>query len=321
MAANIDSMMYYGDTPWHGLGTKIENAATSAEAINAAGLNWEVKLEPVTYGNDHKVAEGHNVVVRQDNGAALGVVGNVYHPLQNKDAFSFFDAVVGEKAAMYHTAGSLGIGEKVWILAKLPGYVRVVGDDITEKFLLLTNTHDGSGSVKVLFSPIRVVCQNTLNLAIREAMSSGSKISKVKHSASMGLRVSRIQDDLGIISAKFGIFEQMAQRLATVQVTQTAFADYVKNIGMVEKDLKTTRSQNIMDEVSALFEGRQKGGTMPGVKGTAWGAFNAVAEYVDFHRSTRSGSGNNLDTRAQSILFGSGAALKQEAWDKALTLA
>ncbi len=328
MSANINSMMYSGETPWHGLGTKLDGNVNSAEAIKAAGLDWTVEKRPVMFAglcmpganNGLHDVPGHNVIVRTDNEKPLGVVGDVYTPLQNRDAFSFFDAVVGEKAAMYHTAGALGAGECVWILAKLPGYVRVVGDDITEKFLLLTNRHDGAGSVKVLFTPIRVVCQNTLNIAIKDAMAGGARMSKVKHSRQLGVNVSRVQDDLGIISAKFGIFEEAAKKLATVQVTQEAFASYAKKTGLVGTSAESTRAENIMDEVSALFEGRQKGGTMAGVKGTAWGAFNAVAEYVDFHRATRSSGGKGAESRASSLLFGSGASIKQKAWDEALTL-
>jgi len=157
-------MMYVGEKPWHGLGTRLENAATSAEAIKAAGLDWNVTKQPLFLEGGMQL-ERALATVREDTGAVLGVVGKVYQPLQNKDAFSFFDAVVGIKEAMYHTAGALGKGECVWILAKLPGVVRVVGDDITEKYLLLTNRHDGWGSATVMFTPIRVVCQSAIRSA------------------------------------------------------------------------------------------------------------------------------------------------------------
>lgn len=318
MSANINSIMYVGETPWHGLGTKLNEAATSADAIKAAGLDWDVVKSEALYrvGSDYRRAPGQYVVTRKDNGDALGVVGDVYTPLQNRDAFKFFGAVVGEKAAMYHTAGALGLGERVWILAKLPGYIRVVGDDVTEKFLLLTNAHDGSGSVKVLFTPIRVVCQNTLNIALR----TNGPVSKIRHSAAMGGKIMNVRDELGIISAKFSLFEEAAQKLATVQVTQEAFKSYIARAGLVPEKSESTRAENIMLEVSALFEGRQKGGRWPGVKGTAWGAFNAVSEYVDFHRATRGGGMSGDMSRATSLLFGSGASIKQKAWDEALAL-
>ena len=169
MPANIDKMMWVGEKPWHGEGTKLENVATSAEAIEAAGLDWKVEKRGLYFAQTDGTTQlipGKYATVRTDNQVALGIVGKVYTPLQNKEAFSFFDSIVGVKEAMYHTAGSLGKGERVWILAKLPGYIKVTEDDVVEKYLLLANSHDGSSAVEMLFTPVRVVCQNTLNLAI-----------------------------------------------------------------------------------------------------------------------------------------------------------
>lgn len=317
MTARINSMMYVGEKPWHGLGKKLDNAVTSAEAIKAAGLDWKVLKEPM-FLKDGKQVKKAFATVREDNKTVLGVVGNVYQPLQNKDAFSFFDAVVGIKEAMYHTAGALGKGECVWILAKLPGIVRVVGDDITEKFLLLTNRHDGWGAATVMFTPIRVVCQNTLNIAL-----SGNEMrASLRHTSTIGLRVEEVREQLGIIHAQFGIFEEAAKRLATVQLTRDAFTAYLKNVGLAPKDTEaaTERAKKILEEVTQLFE-MGKGATMPGARGTAWGAFNAVVEYADYVRASREKDGDEgAHARAKSVLFGTGATLKQNAWDKALAL-
>ena len=318
MSANINSMMYVGEKPWHGLGKRLENAATSAEAIAAAGLSWQVAKKPLFLEGGKEVPKVF-ATVREDNGSVLGVVGNVYRPLQNKDAFSFFDAVVGVKEAMYHTAGALGDGGCVWILAKLPGLIRVVGDDVTEKYLLLINRHDGLGSVTVMPTAIRVVCKNTIAIALggHEAKA------KIRHTATLGLRVEEVRQQLGIINAKFGIFEQAAQRLAAVNLNGRAFENYLKAVGVAPTNMgaATTRAKNIMDEVTQLFE-QGKGAEMPGARGTAWGAFNAVVEYADYVRSTRGKDADaGLTARAKSILFGTGAALKQKAWDEAIKLA
>ncbi len=325
MSANINSMMAVGQVPWHGLGTILNNEVTSAEALIHAGLDWTVSKTPVQYHDRVKglrTMKDQYVVKRNDNHAGLGVVGRVYTPLQNVEAFKFFDAVVGEKAAMYHTAGALGDGERVWILAKLPGYIRIKGgEDVTEKFLLLSNSHDGSGSVKVLFTPIRVVCQNTLNIALGSA--DKAHVAKLKHSGSIGLRVLDVREQIGLINEQFGIFEESAQAMASKNLTVSEFNKFLIDAGIAHKSGKheTTRAQNIMLEVSKLFDGGQAGAKLDGVNGTAWGAFNAVTQYVDWDRSTRAKDGeDNAQNRATSLLFGSGAAMKQKAWNAAMNL-
>lgn len=311
MSANIRSMMYYGNEPWHKLGKKVDHLLTSAEAIDAAGLNYKVEKRDIKTTDDLAIPD-HFATVRTDTNEVLGVVGNKYTVLQNRDAFSFFDAVVSVKDAMFETAGALGVGEKIWMLAKLPGYIRTVGDDVTEKYLLLSNSHDGSGSVQVMFTPIRVVCQNTLNIA----MAGGIKKQKIRHTFSMGSRVEDVRRNLGIIHEQFNIFEQATKQLASVQVQQEALAKFVKDSGLIPDDLKmSTRAKNIIDDVSTLFE-TGKGADLPGAKGTVWGAFNAVVEYVDYRRG-----GDNKENRANSLLFGSGAIVKQKAFDAALLLA
>jgi phage/plasmid-like protein (TIGR03299 family) len=167
------SMMYVGEAPWHKLGTRLDGPATAVDAIRAAGLNWQVIKQPLYAGRESpRLLPGYFAVVRDDHWQkgetkVLGVLGREYTPLQNSDAFAFFDPIVGEKAAVYRTAGALGQGERIWLLAKLPDDIRVVGDDIAEKYLLLSNSHDGKSSVQLKFTPIRVVCENTLTMALR----------------------------------------------------------------------------------------------------------------------------------------------------------
>ena len=309
------SMFYSGEKPWHSLGQQVHGRLTAAEAIAAAGLNYHVEKVAVKYEFKGRVREnsGHFNTVRTDTGDALGVVGKRYEILQNKGAFSFFDAVVGVKDAIYETAGALGRGEKIWLLAKLPGYIRTVGDDVTEKYLLLSNSHDGSGSVQVMFSPIRVVCQNTLNVAIQRKLRSIN----IRHTASLGEKVKDAQEALGIMAQQFSIFEEASRKIASVQITRKTLKDYVVSAGLVPSELedknRSGRARNIMEEVSNLFESG-KGAEMDGARGTLWGAFNAVAEYVDHYRVT------DREKRAKNLLFGSGAAIKQKAWSEALRL-
>jgi phage/plasmid-like protein (TIGR03299 family) len=323
------AMMYVGETPWHGLGKKLEAAATSAEAIKAAKLDWTVKKSPamVATAKGSKVIPGKFAVLREDSQMPLGVVGERYTPLQNAEAFSFFDAVVGLKEAIYHTAGALGEGEKVWLLAKLPGEVKVVGHDISEKFLLLTNSHDGSGSVKVLFTPIRVVCQNTLNIALSAKEDSFSF--SMRHTPGMGLKVEQAQEALGIVNQRFDIFQEAARKLATVDLTKKAVADYFARVAnrygeapkLAKGEEQNPRTKAMLDEMTRLFE-QGRGAELKGAKGTAWGAFNAVAEFVDYYRPTVGSTNFEVRAgRADSLLFGTGKAMKQRAWDEALALA
>jgi len=318
MSANINTVMYVGEKPWHGLGKRLEKAATAEEAIKAASLDWEVSKEPIFLNKGSAPILKHHAIVRKDQNIPLGIVGDRYVPLQNRSAFSFFDAVVGIKEAIYHTAGALGQGEIIWILAKLNGVIRVVGQDITEKFLLLTNRHDGGGSVQILWTPIRVVCQNTLNVALE---GTGQSLhTYLRHTANLGLKVEQVRQALGVISAKSEIFESAAKRLAAVQATPALLKEYLERLGLAPKaegsEAVRSHAQSVMEEVSGLFE-YGRGNEMAGVKGTLWAGFNAVAEYADYYRSPKASPEN----RAKSLLFGSGADLKRRAWKEALTLA
>ncbi len=308
------SMAYTGSVPWHGLGTKVDQAMTAAEAIAAAKMDWLVTKEELFLKSGLRI-EDKFATVRTDKNIPLGVVGRVYRPLQNREAFSFFDAVVGEKAAIYHTAGVFGKGERVWILAKLPGYIRVVGDDIINKFLLLTNSHDGTSPVLMKFCAERVVCANTLNVALREKGAS----SKIKHTLKMGGKVTEVKENLGIINNMYTLFAEAAQQMLKVSLTGDRFKQYAASLDLVPKDDKDTRKTKVYEKVSELFE-NGRGANMPGVKGSLWAGFNSIIEYVDYEKVVRVTDKKQTDARAQSLLFGSGSVLKQDAFDKALEL-
>jgi phage/plasmid-like protein (TIGR03299 family) len=151
------AMFYTGEPPWHGLGTRLDNPATAAEAITAAGLDFTVELTRLTTIDGIPVPQ-RVAVVRSDTQDVLGVVSPAYVPVQNRQAFGFLDAIAAEGGIRYHTAGALRRGERVWLLGKLPGEIRVKdSDDVTEKYLLLSNSHDGSSALRVYFTPVRVV--------------------------------------------------------------------------------------------------------------------------------------------------------------------
>ena len=171
MSANVETMFYTRTKPWHGLGTMVEKAPTSREALEAAGLNWQV-IQKNLVTNSGIVVPGFKANLRENDQQVLGVVSDRYKVVQNEEAFAFTDALLGE-GVTYETAGSLQNGRRTWILAKLPARYIISGDEVTP-YLVFMNSHDGSGSIKVAMTPIRVVCQNTLNLALSTAKRSWS---------------------------------------------------------------------------------------------------------------------------------------------------
>ena len=165
MAACVETMMYVGEKPWHGLGIKVSNAPTSEEAIKIAGLDWEVIPKPI-YDAFGRELKGYKVNQRSTDNKNLGIVTDRYKVVQNKEAFAFTDALLGE-GVTYETAGSLSSGKRVWMLARLEG--TLLAEEKIDPYLVFTNNHDGTGAVRVAISPVRVVCQNTLNLALNKA--------------------------------------------------------------------------------------------------------------------------------------------------------
>lgn len=166
MSANVESMFYVREVPWHGLGTRVQEAPTSAEALSLAGLNWNV-IQKAIETEDGIPIMGFKANIRDLDERVLGVVTDRYKVVQNSDAFSFTDELLGEGVA-YETAGSLQDGRRTWLLAKLPQRYIISGDEITP-YLVFMNSHDGTGAIKAAMTPIRVVCQNTLNLALSTA--------------------------------------------------------------------------------------------------------------------------------------------------------
>lgn len=173
MAANVESMFYTREKPWHGLGTRVEEAPTSKEALELAGLNWKVVQKPI-YTSSGIPIKGYKANVRETDQNILGIVTDRYKVVQNEEAFKFTDDLLGA-GVRYETAGSLQDGKRIWLLAKLP-HEYIIGGEQISPYLVFTNTHDGSGAIKVAVTPVRIVCSNTLNLALSTAKRSWSTI-------------------------------------------------------------------------------------------------------------------------------------------------
>lgn len=308
------SMFYVGQEPWHGLGTKLDGPATSAEAIRAAKLAWEVVKKPLCAVEDgiSLPLSRRFAVVRHDlwgkpECRVLGIVGENYTPLQNREAFEFLDPIVGKGEAIYHTAGALRQGERVWILAKLPSDIRVIGDDIAEKYLLLSNSHDGESSVQIKFTPIRVVCQNTLTMALRQ----GPTV-RVAHQKDVRQRLREAEKLLGLIHRRFDEIGQIFQAMTRYPINSDQLGEYLKLVFPTPSDpddepaFRRVREDRLRAQ---YFFANGSGNQAKGVSGTLWAAYNGVTEYIDHHLTRQT-----PDRRLDSIWFGGGYMIKARAF-------
>lgn len=311
------SMAYFGDVPWHQLGTKLDQPATASEAISAAGLDYEVNLQSLWTSAGDPVPN-RQAVVRQDTSELLGVVGKGYQPIQNHECFSFLDSVVADGGLRYHTAGALGRGERVWMLAKLPGQIQVAGsEDTTEKFLLLSNSHDGTSALRVYFTPIRVVCANTLAMAERRSRKEGISII---HKGDLATKVSEAQEILGFANRFYDDLDGKINRLASYHPSREQLQEYFESLYPDRRETPSARTRNIRSTLLQLFESG-RGQEIAASRRSMWSAYNAITEYIDHHRSTRGTSENQRsERRLDSAWFGSGARLKAIAWREALAL-
>src|SRR5258707_4094601 len=253
---NRASMFYTGDVPWHRLGISLQNPATAQEAIEAAQLDFKVQLKPVktVINRKQKLVPNTFATVRTDTKEILGVVGSRYEPIQNKDAFAFFDALVGSDEAMYHTAGVLGKGERIWVLAKLPSYIRVGKNDIVEKFLLLTNSHDGSAVVLAKLTLIRVVCANTLSIALQ----GDEQEVRIRHTPNAVHKLQEAHKLLGLSNHLYLQLDSIFNKMALRKVTDKQLREYVQALIPSNPDATfQTRNENIREAILELHESGQ----------------------------------------------------------------
>jgi len=314
MAHEFETGFFTLIPPWHGLGTLLTEAPETAEdAIIAAGLDWPVEKVPLVALDGTPVPDNYAIVrTRGENTDALGVVGNQYSPVQNRDAFRFFDAVIKDGQARYDTAGSLRGGRIIWILAKVDGPLKITKGDFVEKYLLLYNSHDGSSAVTMQFTPIRVVCSNTLSMA-RDTVDERYQLS-IRHTPSV---VSRMTDTATYIGAVNAAFEKTANAyrfLAGLGIDTEKLNWYLETL-FPDPDIgfKRNRRASIREKCIELFE------TGLGTKetpDTLWKAYNAVTEYVDHVRNE-----GNAEARVRSAWLGQGAMLKEYALKVALDMA
>ncbi len=227
MAANVEKMFYVRETPWHGLGTKVMEAPASEEALKIAGLDWKVIQEPI-YTTEKELIEGFKVNVRDTDRRVLGVVSDRYKIVQNQEAFSFTDELLGE-GVRYETAGSLQNGRKVWLLARMPHEYIISGERITP-YLVFFNSHDGSGAIKAALTPIRVVCQNTLNLALSTAKRSWSMI----HTGNIQGKIQEARDTLFLAEKYMDSLGKEFESLRKKKLSDRQVQEYIEILLPIE---------------------------------------------------------------------------------------
>lgn len=312
-----------GEPAWHRLGTVIERATPGAEAIELAGLDWRV--EPWRLGAfdpDVRRCEANvpdlTANVHADTRAVLGVVGRRYRVFQNREAFDFMDALLSDRLAICVTAGGLHGGRRVWMMARIPRERRARPDDLIKPYLLMTNTHDGGQAIRVNSTTVRVVCQNTLNLALREFGGEGLTIS---HHPRLERRVAEARAKLGVVAARFDCFDEERDAMFAEDQTVVQASRRFRTSGGADGVDGTDRRKKAREKVYGLmlanFDNDRN--SLPGVRHTAWDAYNAVGEWADHQRSHR--GADKRERRLDSIWFDVSHRLKTLACRGAMALA
>jgi phage/plasmid-like protein (TIGR03299 family) len=299
------------------------------DAITLAGLDWEVKMLPIQVplvgyvdepDVDNLTPSDWRATVRMDRNEVLGIVGKNFKVVQNKEAFGFMDDLVGPgRLARYHTAGALRGGKKVWMLAEVQNLcMEPVKDDVVNMFLLMSNAHDGSSELNVAWTTVRVVCANTLRIALAGAK---QKVA-IRHSGDVAQKLAAQKEILGLTNI---VYKRVQDEFA--ELAKKSISDKVLDKILLElipdppAGVDPTRAQNSRDAIQELYQ-LGTGAELPGVAGTAWGVLNAVTDFTSHTRPTRGGGKDPLLTqekRLDSVWFGSGDALNQKALKLLLT--
>ena len=310
-----DNMFSVRQKPWHGLGTVVETAPTIEEGIKLANLDWTVDLKEVAV--DGNIVKGYKAAMRSDTNTCLGVVSDQYKILQNTEAFEFFQPFLDTEVASLETAGSLKNGKRVWILAKINRDDMIIDkNDRVEKYILLSNSHDGTAAIKVGYCPIRVVCANTLSAA---EDSVNSQLIRVTHRGDIHATLDMVRDTMHVIDASFKTTEEMYKALAqkdnikTEDIKKYVMAVYSRqdlkknfedNTAITEEEISAARKK-LISRVEELFEMEYAH--------NAWTMYNSVNYVLNHER------GRNLESSYNSIWFESAKRLDREALKIALT--
>lgn len=328
MSANVDSMAYTGEEPWHGLGEQLDDDPDTMTIFRRSGLDWKVTKTPIyadlrnpdldglSFTDRGVEAPDHVAVVRSDTADVLGVHKNSYEPIQNEELFKIGDVLAQETSATFHTAGALGIGEEVWVLMSFEDAMTVEGDPRgeMEKYFLIRSSHDGSHALDVRFTPVRVVCQNTMNMAVSGSQSSFS----IRHTKGAEERLRQVRKSLKAASAYYDEIEGVLSAWTSEPLRLEDFIADVADELFPEPDRadeeRSSYAQKSHDTLCDLFEGEAEGMT-PSIRNTRYGALQAVTEYADHHKRFQgSGRFSKEESRFRSIVDGSSRRFKNEGF-------
>ena len=309
MSHRVESMFLVRRPAWHGLGTVLNGPPTVAEGVRLAGLDWSVSRK-ILVTLDGQKAPAY-AVVRDSDQRVLGAVGERYRPLQNREAFAWFEPFLAAGEASLETAGSLAGGSRVWVLAKLNrSPMEVARGDEVSKYLLLSNSHDGSLAVRVGLTPVRVVCNNTLTVA---HSGKDSQLIRVRHSSRVVANLESVRETVNAVNARFEATAEQYRRLATKDISQADLRKYVNRV-LGAEGKPGARLSNIIERITGLFEAGA-GNDLPSIRGSYWAAYNAVTHWLSHDR------GRSADSRVSSLWYGDSAATNARAFALALDMA
>lgn len=313
MSHEVETMAYAGELPWHGLGTEVSNDLTPIQMMQKAGVDWEVEQQKIVTETGIEINDKVALVRTSDN-TLLDVTGKDWKPVQNEEAFTFFSEFVAAGDMEMHTAGSLKEGRNVWALAKVKESFDVFGEDRVDSYLLFSNPHQYGKAVDVRFTPIRVVCHNTLTFSLQNAS---------KNSVKVGHRTAfdadTVKETLGLASEKFAKYKEMAQFLGSRKVTAESLIQYYNDVFPTTSRKEEKTPVVVYDDLSKAakmcYDALE---VQPGAEfaaGTWWQAFNSVTYYTDHLQ------GRNSENRLHNQWFGYNQAKKVTAAEKAVAYA
>jgi phage/plasmid-like protein (TIGR03299 family) len=315
MAHEVETMAYAGAVPWHGLGVAVSNDLAPRQMMEKAGLDWSVEKIP-TYARvgDQEIPTGVEALVRSSDNKVLTQVGANWNPVQNEEAFDFFAEYCAAGDMEMHTAGSLKGGQMVWALAKIKESFDILGGDQVDSYLLFSNPHMYGKSIDVRFTPIRVVCNNTLTLSLGQQVANSCKLNHRSE-----FNPEKVKEALGIAHEKFAKYKEMAEFLSTKKFTVESLINYYNEVfprtyqGKKEVTVQDFKDLTTNGQAAYSFLETQPGAQFG--EGTWWQALNSVT-YLTDHKMGRS-----ADTRLASAWFGSNQSRKEKAVNKAVEFA